>query len=131
MNPRVAIGVGCRSNAGAETLVAVIRDATARSPAGSTVVSLHSSARKAGDADLLEAAGRRGLDLILHDEAALRARDAEIPSRSARVIGIAGVGSLAEAAALVGAGEGSRFVVRKFSASGVSCAVAVAAESKS
>ncbi len=129
MSARAAIGVGCRSNAGAETIVAVVREAMGRAPAGAAAIGLHSSARKAGDTDLSEAARRLGLDLVLHDDEALRARDAEIPSRSARVIGIAGVGSLAEGAALVGAGEGSRLVVRKFSASGVSCAIAVAAES--
>jgi cobalt-precorrin 5A hydrolase len=40
------------------------------------------------------------------------------------VAALYGVGSVAEAAALVGAGEGARVIVPKFSGDGVSCAVA-------
>jgi cobalt-precorrin 5A hydrolase len=128
MSVAAAIGLGCKSNAGAEAIARAVREAMARAPDGSAAAGLHTSVRKIGDADLREAAQRLSLKLVFHDDAALRARDAEIVSRSQRVMHITGVGSLAEAAALVGAGEGSRLVVPKFSACGVSCAVAVAPE---
>ncbi len=128
MSVAAAIGVGCKSNAGAEAIARVVREAMARAPDGSAAAGLHTSARKVGDADLREAARELGLDLAFHDDAALKARDAEIVSRSPRVFELFGVGSLAEAAALAGAGEGSRLVVPKFSADGVSCAVAVSPE---
>jgi cobalt-precorrin 5A hydrolase len=128
MSLRAAIGVGCKSNVDVETIARVVREAMARAPRGSAATGLHTSARKSGDADLREAAHRLKLDLIFHDDGALRARDAETVSRSQRVMGILGVGGVAEAAALVGAGEGSRLVVPKFSDDGVSCAVAVAPE---
>jgi cobalt-precorrin 5A hydrolase len=128
MSLRAAIGVGCKSNVGAETIARVVREAIARAHFGSTAVGLHTSARKIGDAELREAAQRLELDLIFHNDEALKARGADIVSRSGRVMEIVGVGSVAEAAALVGAGEGSRLVVPKFSADGVSCAVAVAPE---
>ncbi len=127
MSLRTAIGVGCKSGVDAQTIARVVREALARAPSRSAA-GLHTSSRKAGDEALLEAARRLGLDLVLHDDEALKERDAEVASRSQRIAAMFGVGSLAEAAALVGAGEGSRLIVPKFSADGVSCAIAVAPE---
>jgi cobalt-precorrin 5A hydrolase len=123
----VAIGVGCKSNVDAETIARVVRKALDRSPSNSAM-GLHTSSRKSGDEELQEAARSLGLDLVLHDDEVLRARDAEVVSRSQRIIGMFSVGSVAEAAALVGAGEGSHLVVPKFGADGVSCAIAVGPE---
>jgi cobalt-precorrin 5A hydrolase len=125
MSLRAAIGVGCKSDVDAETIARVVREALARAPSSSPA-DLHTSSRKAGNEALLEAARCLRLDLVLHDDEALKARDAEVASRSQRIVGMFGVGSIAEAAALVGAGEGSRLIVPKFSAEGVSCAIAVA-----
>jgi cobalt-precorrin 5A hydrolase len=127
MSPRAAIGVGCKSNVGAETIARVVRQALDRAPS-SSAAGLHTSSRKSGDKELLEAARSLGLDLALHDDEALRARDAEVVSRSQRIAEMFSVGSVAEAAALVGAGVGSHLIVPKFSADGVSCAIAVAPE---
>jgi cobalt-precorrin 5A hydrolase len=127
MSLRAAIGVGCKSNVSAETIARVVRKALARAPL-SSAAGLHTSSRKSGDEELFEAARSLGLYLVLHDDEALRARDAEVVSRSQRIIGMFSVGSVAEAAALVGAGEGSHLIVPKFSAGGVSCAIAVAPE---
>ncbi|RBP02439.1 cobalt-precorrin 5A hydrolase [Roseiarcus fermentans] len=128
MSGRSAVGVGCKSDAGAEAIVRAVRRALARAPSPASAPTLHTSDRKSGDAALRQAALSLGLDLVFHNEATLATRDVEVVSRSARVEKIIGVGSLAEAAALVGAGAGSRLVVAKFSADGVSCAVAVAPE---
>ena len=128
MSARAAVGLGCRSNVGAEAIARAVRQAIWRAPSVPAAIALHTSARKSADESLRRAAQSLGLELVFHEEAALKARDAQVVSRSDRVAAIVGVGSLAEAAALVGAGEGARLVVPKFSADGVSCAVAVAKE---
>ena len=69
------------------------------------------------------------MPITFHDESALQNRAAEVASHSPRIEALAGVGSLAEAAALVGAGENARLIVEKFSLDGVSCAVAFRSES--
>ena len=54
----------------------------------------------------------------------MQRRESELLSPSPLVKDITGVGSIAEAAALAGAGENARLIVPKFSLDGVCCAVA-------
>ncbi len=115
------VGIGCRASASPEAIAALVGEARAR--AGLELSSLHTAAAVAAPA-LAEAAARLGLPLYRHDEAALAAVAGRVVSYSPRVEARFGVGSVAEAAALVGAGEGARLIVPKFSAEGVSCAVA-------
>jgi cobalt-precorrin 5A hydrolase len=114
-----AVGVGCRAGASAEAVERLVREALAR--AGLETASLHGLRRVPA---LTEAAARLGLALYWHDEAALRAAAPRIVSHSPRVAALFGVGSVAEAAALAGAGADARIVIAKFSADGVSVAVA-------
>jgi cobalt-precorrin 5A hydrolase len=116
-----AVGIGCRAGASAEAIERLVREALAR--AGLAGADLYAPSRKAGPA-LAEAAARLGLELHYCDEAALPDVAAGVVSHSPRVAALYGVGSVAEAAALAGAGAGARIVVAKFSADGVSCAVA-------
>jgi len=116
-----AVGVGCRANASAEATVRMVREACAR--AGVAEASLHAPASLRNPA-LAEAAAQLGLALHRHDAAALMAAAPRVVSHSARVMEKFGVGSVAEAAALAGAGADAEIVVAKFSADGVSCAVA-------
>ena len=116
-----AVGIGLRAGASADAIVRLVREALAR--AGLDVAPLHAPRGKDGRA-LAEAATRLGASLHLCDEAALKAAGPRVVSHSPRVAALYGVGSVAEAAALLGAGEGARIVVAKFSADGVSCAVA-------
>jgi len=115
-----AVGIGLRAGASVDAIVCGVREALAR--AGLDAAALYAPRGKHGPA-LAEAAKRLGVSLHLCDEAALKAA-AGVVSFSARVAALYGVGSVAEAAALLGAGEGARIVVAKFSADGVSCAVA-------
>ena len=82
---------------------------------------------KRHEAGLAEAARRLGLDLTFLSRDALRERDTDIQTRSPRVERIIGVPSVAEAAALVGAGPGSVLVVPRIAAGGATCAIARAA----
>lgn len=116
-----AIGLGCNSRATIAGIVARVREACER--AAREIDGLHTSAQVDNPA-LEAAAAQLGLPLIRHDAAALAAVASRVVSRSLRVEAKFGVGSLAEAAALVGAGQGARLIVPKFSADGVSCALA-------
>ncbi|MCW2315970.1 cobalt-precorrin 5A hydrolase [Rhodoblastus acidophilus] len=122
-----AVGVGFSSTATAEGIASVVRLALARAQAATA--SLHASARKRDSQSLAEAALMLAMPLAFHEETALQSRAADVVSHSPRIAALAGVGSLAEAAALAGAGEGSRLIVEKFSRDGVSCAVAIVSES--
>ena len=121
-----AVGLGFSSVATAAAIAHGVSLALER--AGMTAAALHVSARKRDSQPLREAAASLDMPLVFHDEADLQRRDADVVSRSSRVMTLAGVGSLAEAAALAGAGAGSRLIVEKFSLDGVSCAVAIASE---
>jgi cobalt-precorrin 5A hydrolase len=121
-----AVGLGFSTLATAQAIAAGVR--VALEWAGMSVATLHTSARKRDSMPLKEAAKALGMKLVFHDETDLKRRDAEVVSRSSLVMTLTGVGSLAEAAALAGAGEGSRLIVEKFSLDGVSYAVAVGSE---
>ena len=116
-----AVGLGCNSQASVAAIVACVREAGAR--AACEIEALHTGA-DVRSAALEAAAVELGLPLIRHDAAALTAVAHRVLSQSPRVGAKFGVGSIAEAAALAGAGQGARLVVPKFSADGVSCAVA-------
>ncbi|HXT09792.1 MAG TPA: cobalamin biosynthesis protein [Roseiarcus sp.] len=115
------VGIGCRAGASAAAIARRIGEARAR--AGVEIAALHTAAGVGAPA-LAEAAARLGLPLHRHDAAALARVAGRVVSHSARVEARFGVGSVAEAAALAGAGEGAKLIVAKFSAEGVSCAVA-------
>ena len=101
----VAIGVGCRKGCPATAIVDLVEQARAAAPAG-LVADRHG--------------GRRGV--LPRD--ALRAVMASVETRSAAAEARFGVASVAEAAALAGAGPGARLVVRRIAAGGATCAVA-------
>jgi cobalamin biosynthesis protein CbiG len=83
---------------------------------------------KAQEAGLHEAARELGLELVFLPLAALRARKATAATHSPRVQAMFGVGSVAEAAALVGAGPGSRLVAPRVTTPVAACALAKRAE---
>ena len=79
---------------------------------------------KAQEAGLHEAARELGLELVFLPLAALRARKATAATHSPRVQAMFGVGSVAEAAALVGAGPNSRLVAPRVTTPVAACALA-------
>ena len=116
-----AVGIGLRADDSVDAIVRGVREALAK--AGLDAAALYAPRGKDGLA-LTEAAAVLGVSLHLCDEVALKAAGPRVVSHSPRVAALYGVGSVAEAAALVGAGEGARVIVPKFSGDGVSCAVA-------
>lgn len=119
----LAIGVGCRKNCASAAIVALIERALAgRDRVGARLFTLD---RKAGEPNLQEAARLVGLPLFSLPVTALSAVTSGLTVRSERVTAAVGVPSVAEAAALAGAGTGSRLLVPRMAEGGATCAVAV------
>ncbi len=124
MRDALAIGVGCRKGCPAEViraLVAEVRDA-AGAGKGATLFTL---ADKHDEPGLRAAAGALGLDLRALSRDALRAASPGVVTRSAAAEARFGVPSVAEAAALAGAGPGAVLLVPRVARGGATAAVAV------
>lgn len=79
---------------------------------------------KIGEPGLTEAASRLRLNLIFLPREALREQAPSVLTRSIRTEQLFGVPSVAEAAALAGAGAGSELVVPRIASQGATCAIA-------
>ena len=120
---RLAIGVGCRRLCAAEAiLVLIARACEGLNTTGATLFTIESKRDEAG---LLEAANRLHLPLMFLSIDLLRDALPRAISHSTRVEAAMGLSSVAEPAALVGAGAGSRLVVPRLAGGGATCAVAV------
>jgi len=118
----IAIGVGCRKGCKADAIEAVARQALA--DVRGEPVGVFTLADKRDEAGLAEAARRLGLGLTFLPRDALHEREGEVLTRSEAAARAFGVASVAEAAALAGAGPGSVLIVPRIAADGATCAVA-------
>jgi cobalt-precorrin 5A hydrolase len=124
VSARYAIGVGGRKGVDAVALAALAREAATRcgvEPAGATVAAL--AGRENEDA-FRTAAEILGARFVLLPLESLRERKAELLTHSPRVEAMFGVGSLVEALALAGAGEGSRLLAPRLATERLACAIA-------
>ncbi len=119
----IAIGVGCRKGASAEDILAVIREALAALP-GRAARGLFTLAEKSGEPGLDSAAAAMGLPLVFLDAATLRAVAPGALTRSPRVEALHGLPSVAETAALAGAGPGAVLLVARLANKTATCAIA-------
>jgi cobalamin biosynthesis protein CbiG len=125
MTPRVAIGIGCRLGASAQAIEALISDALDCAPQAKPL-GVFTIQDKNGELGLTTAARRLGLDLIFLTRDALRAKAPFVHTRSPGSQSRFGVPSVAEAAALAGAGSGAALIVPRIASQGVTCAIAQA-----
>jgi len=123
MSTRIAIGVGCRLGCPADAIEALVRQALDRAPTAERL-GLFTIRDKTGELGLTEAARRLGLDLIFLTRDALREQAPFVRTRSIRTESLFGVPSVAEAAALAGAGADSVLIVPRIASPGATCAVA-------
>ncbi len=132
----LAIGVGCRSGVSAELIVTLVRRALERAtyllgeavPTRGLRAAMFTAVEKQGEAGLREAAMLLAMPLVFLPKPALAAFSDAAETRSERVVQLFGVPSLAETAALAGAGTGSHLLVARIAADGVTCAVAAQAQ---
>jgi cobalt-precorrin 5A hydrolase len=129
----LAIGVGCRVGTAAEAIVALVRRAIERATDSDRMgevngrverAALFTAVEKQGEAGLREAAIILAMPLVFLPKTALVASADKAVTRSERVVQLFGVPSLAETAALAGAGIGAELIVTRISSDGVTCAVA-------
>jgi len=121
----IVAGVGCRKGALAADIEAVITAALVR--AGITISQLRlvaTSAAKGGEPSIAAAAAAIGVPLVLIPHGELAAAGPRAVTRSERVIALAGVPSVAEAAALAAGGPGARLIAPRIAVGPVTCALA-------
>jgi cobalt-precorrin 5A hydrolase len=121
----IAIGVGCRRGTHAAAIEFLVRQAL--SQVATCQPALFSIEDKAGEPGLIEAAQRLNLTLTFLTRDALRAQAPDVQTRSPRAEAEFGVSSVAEAAALAGAGAHAALIVPRIARQGVTCAIAAGA----
>lgn len=124
MTARYAFGLGARRGVAAQDVVELVRRVAQTHDVDLRDAKLCALESKAQEAGLHEAARDLGLELVFLPLAELRARKAPAATHSPRVQALFGVGSVAEAAALVGAGPNSRLVAPRVTTPVAACALA-------
>jgi cobalt-precorrin 5A hydrolase len=121
----IVAGVGCRKGVRAADVEAAIVAAFAR--AGIAASELHliaTSAAKGAEPGIAAAASALGVSLVLISQVDLAAAGARATTRSERVIALAGVPSVAEAAALAAGGPAARLIAPRIAVGPATCALA-------
>ena len=124
MMETVAIGLGCRKGASAAAIAALVNEALARLPRKPAHVRLYSSARKSDEFGLRDAAAALGYDIAFLDDADLLAVAERVVTKSAKSREVTGHDSVAEAAALAGAGAKAKIIVPRLTSNEAACAIA-------
>jgi cobalt-precorrin 5A hydrolase len=121
----VAIGIGCRAGCGAAAIESIVREALAAADlALSETMGLFTIVDKQSEPGIAAAAAALFLPLVYLSRADLQRAAPEAMTKSARVMALFGVPSIAETAALAGAGRGARLVLPRMSRDGATCAIA-------
>ncbi|MEE1930602.1 precorrin-3B C(17)-methyltransferase [Streptomyces sp. TRM 70351] len=121
--PTLTVGVGASRGVSAQEVLDLVgRSLAAAGLSPRSVAALATVDAKAGEAGLLAAAERLGVPLRTHPAPVLAA--VPVPNPSAAPQAAVGTPSVAEAAALHGAGDGARLVVQKQKSAMATCAVA-------
>ncbi len=120
----IAIGVGCRKAAPAADILALVEAALADVPDGVRPSGLFTIAAKRGEPGLEQAAASLRLPLVFLDPAVLQLVAGGARSCSRRVEEMFQLPSVAETAALAGAGQGAVLLVPRRSCATATCAVA-------
>jgi cobalt-precorrin 5A hydrolase len=121
----IVAGIGCRKGASAPEIEKAINAALER--AGRPLAKLDliaTASNKRDEPGLAEAAKARGVQVTFVDQSDLELAGARGATWSERVLALAGVPSVAEAAALAAAGPKSRLIVQRVVEGPVTCALA-------
>jgi cobalt-precorrin 5A hydrolase len=121
----IVAGIGCRRGASAAAIEAVIGAALARAGLGKDSLSLiAAAAAKCDEPGIAAAASALGLPLVCVPRPELENAGERAATRSARVLALTGVPSLAEAAALAAAGKTARLLLPRIALGPATCALA-------
>ena len=121
----IVAGLGCRKAIGAAQVESAIEAALRSGGLDAHQLALIAiPATKGTEAGIVAAAAARGVQLILITQDALEKADSRTVTRSARSMDVLNVRSVAEAAALAGAGPNSRLLAPRVAIGAVTCALA-------
>jgi len=121
----IVAGIGCRKGARAADIEAAIVAAFARLGVATTELRLiATSVAKGGEPGIAAAASAIGVPLILISQGDLATAGVRAATRSERVMVLAGVPSVAEAAALAAGGPAARLIVPRIALGPATCALA-------
>jgi cobalt-precorrin 5A hydrolase len=122
----IAAGIGCKRGAPASDIEAAIRAALASARIEADALDVIATIEaKSAEAGIRTAAEKFGVTLIVVPELELAAANGRVETHSQRVAALAGVGSVAEAAALAAAGPASKLIVPRRIVGAATCALAV------
>lgn len=125
-----AAGLGFRHTATAAEIVELVRRAlTLSGLEPGRLGRLATAADRAGETAIREAADILAIPLMAIEAGSLVAMDAQVVTRSARIVATRHIGSVAEAAALAAAGPGGTLLLPRIAGARVTCALALAAQS--
>ena len=120
----IVAGIGCRRGATPEEIGAALDTALER--AGRPLAKIEllaTSTRKREEQGIAETAASRGLRLVFVEQADLEIASARGATWSRRVLALAGVPSVAEAAALAAGGPKARLILPRIVVGPVTCAL--------
>jgi len=120
----VAIGLGCKRGCSGKAIAALVGRAVAAASCTGEQARLFTHAAKKDEPGLLQAAKILDLPLIFLDAESLRQAALRTVTHSPKVLELFGLPSIAEAAALAGAGPSSVLLIARMSDGGASCAIA-------
>ena len=122
----LAIGLGCRRGVSGEVIASLVREALARVEQTGPAA-LFTVEGKRAEAGMAQAAQALAMPLHFLPQKALEAVADLAQTRSQRVEALFGVPSVAETAALAGAGPGAVLILPRITRDNVTCAIARAA----
>src|SRR5262245_15118794 len=121
----IVAGVGCRKGVRAADIEAAIMAAFVRAGvAASKLRLIATSAAKGREPGIAAAASAIGVPLVVIPQGDLEAAGIRTITRSERVIALAGVPSVAEAAALAAGGPSARLIAPRIAVGPATCALA-------
>jgi cobalt-precorrin 5A hydrolase len=121
----IVAGVGCRKGASATAIADAIACALRRAGLERcSIAKIATSAAKGAEPGLAAAALSLGVPLVLVPQADLEAASSRTKTHSQRVMALAGVPSVAEAAALAVAGPTARLLTPRIAVGTATCALA-------
>lgn len=121
----IVAGIGCRSSVDASQIDAAIDGALENTLQAETLGLIAAPAAKAKEAGIVAAAQARGVELLWISQQELEAANPRTLTRSRYAMVAMNVHSVAEAAALAGAGAGSRLLAPRIVIGPVTCALAM------
>jgi cobalt-precorrin 5A hydrolase len=121
---RIAIGVGCRLHCPATLIETLVLEAL-KQVTVKGCQTIFTIENKVSERGLIETAANLNMDLVALPTEVLKRQSSRISYRSAKAMELLGVPSVAEAAALAGAGYRATLIVPRIANQKATCAIAM------